>query len=180
MHSSRQLSERRRQMRIYGTDAWRHNNVGRLLNSAIRRFESRVFKLLATAGHREARLSHLNLTRNLDVSGTRITELARRAEMTKQAMSELVVQCENLGLIKRVPDTADARAKVVKFTKRGLIWLDAFKRALLQAEIEMRSQLGTVCADHLIDALSIYASSHDPLTRESDGTSADRSTKKNG
>ncbi len=100
--------------------------------------------------------------------------------MTKQAMSELVVQCENLGLIKRVPDTADARAKVVKFTKRGLIWLDAFKRALLQAEIEMRSQLGTVCADHLIDALSIYASSHDPLTRESDGTSADRSTKKNG
>lgn len=164
-------------MRIRGADAWRHNNVGRLLNSAIRRFESRVFELLASAGHKEARLSHLNLTRNLDVSGTRITELARRAEMTKQAMGELVVQCENLELIKRLPDPTDARAKMVKFTKWGLVWLEAFKRALLQAETEMRNELGTVNVDKLIEALNSYAGAYDLLTLGSDAIPGDRNQK---
>lgn len=148
-------------------DTWRHTNVGRLLNNAIRRFETRVFELLAEAGHSEARLPHLNLTRNLDVSGTRITELANRAEISKQAMGELLVICEDLGLVKRAPDPTDARAKIVKFTKHGLRWLDAFKAALHQAEQEMRDELGAPCVDRLKTALTSYAGSYDALDHES-------------
>lgn len=145
------------------SDAWRHGNIGRLLNNAVRRFESRVFELLSGAGHSEARLTHLNLTRNLDVGGTRITELARRAEMTKQAMGELVVQCEALGLVYRESDPTDARAKIVKFTPSGLKWLAAFRSALQQAEREMRQELGTLCVDGLSAALKTYAADYDAL-----------------
>lgn len=145
------------------SDAWRHANIGRLLNNAVRRFESRVFELLSGSGRSEVRLTHLNLTRNLDVQGTRITELARRAEMTKQAMGELVVQCEGLGLVYREPDPTDARAKIVKFTSSGLGWLEAFKSALEQAEREMRQALGTLCVDGLAAALKSYAADYDVL-----------------
>jgi len=145
------------------SDEWRHTNIGRLLNNAVRRFETRVFELLAETGHTEARLTHLNLTRNLDMAGTRMTELARRAGVTKQAMSELIVQCEELDLIRRDADSKDARAKVVKFTKRGLDWLEAFRATLAQAEYEMRQELGTLCVDGLKSALSSYAEAYDSL-----------------
>jgi len=148
---------------IYESDAWRHLSIGRLLHNAISRFDARVFKLLAEAGHGKVRQPHSNLTRNLDISGTRITELARRAEMTKQAMSELVVRCEKLGLVKRMTDPKDARVKIVTFTAAGLVWLEALKTALQTAENEMRSELGTLCVDGLAVALKSYGESYDPL-----------------
>jgi DNA-binding MarR family transcriptional regulator len=148
-----------------GSDEWRHTNVGRLLNNAVRRFETRVFELLAEAGHTEARLSHLNLTRNLDAGGTRMIELARRAGVTKQAIGELIVQCEELGLVKRASDPTDGRAKLVKFTERGLEWLAAFGNALKQAEHEMQKELGILRVDGLKVALKAYADAFDPLDR---------------
>ena len=80
-------------------DRWRHDNVGRLLNNAVSRFESRVLELMSHSGHPQARISHISLTRNLDLKGTRVSELARRAGMTKQAMGELVSQCAALKLV---------------------------------------------------------------------------------
>lgn len=142
---------------------WRHTNVGRLLNNAVRSFETRVFELLSEAGHAEARLTHLHLTRNLDASGTRMTEIARRAGVTKQAIGELIVQCEELGLIKRVSDPTDARAKLVKFTERGLEWLEAFRSALQRAEAEMQDELGSLRLDGLKAALKAYADAYDAL-----------------
>ncbi|MET0190802.1 MAG: MarR family winged helix-turn-helix transcriptional regulator, partial [Pseudonocardia sediminis] len=63
--------------------------------------------------------SHVNLTRHLDLEGTRITELARRARMTNAAMTELIDQCEQLGLVQREADPADARRKRLRVTPRG-------------------------------------------------------------
>src|SRR5215831_6661753 len=87
--------------------AWRHANIGRLLNNAVRRFEARVLELMSARGHVETRIAHVSLTRNLDVEGTRLTELARRASMSKQAMGELVDQCMELGLVGRIADPSD-------------------------------------------------------------------------
>jgi DNA-binding MarR family transcriptional regulator len=151
---------------LENSSEWRHTNIGRLLNNAVRRFETRVFELLAQAGHTEARLSHLHLTRNLDASGTRMTELGRRAGVTKQAIGELIIQCEELGLVKRVADPTDARAKLVKFTARGLQWLAAFRAALERAESEMYEELGILRMDGLKVALKAYADAFDALERD--------------
>jgi DNA-binding MarR family transcriptional regulator len=156
----------RESLRTESLDEWRHTNVGRLMNNAVRRFEARVFELLAEAGHTEARLSHLNLTRNLDAGGTRMTELARRASVTKQAIGELIVQCEEHGLVKRVADPTDGRAKLVRFTERGIDWLAAFSAALEQAEREMQDELGMLRVDGLKAALKDYADAFDTLDRD--------------
>lgn len=149
-------------------DSWRHDNIGRLLNSAVRRFENRVIELMTEAGHVSTRISHISLTRNLDLTGTRVTELAHRSAMTKQAMGELVDQCADLGLIERRPDPADGRARIVMFTKVGLDWLADCRKAVVQAEQEMREQIGARRLDDVKNALGLYGTPCDRLGRNED------------
>ncbi|QPF90686.1 MarR family winged helix-turn-helix transcriptional regulator [Bradyrhizobium commune] len=143
--------------------AWRHANVGRLLNNAVRRFEARVLELMSASGHAETRIAHVSLTRNLDVEGTRLTELARRASMSKQAMGELIDQCTELGLVERVADPTDRRARIVRFTRAGLVWLDVFRDAVDVAEREMRAELGKVTMAAILKGLAAYGSKFDTL-----------------
>lgn len=145
-------------------DEWRHDNIGRLLNNAVSRFESRVLEFMSQSGHPQARISHISLTRNLDLKGTRVSELARRAGMTKQAMGELVTQCASLKLVITRVDASDRRARVVHFTPEGLEWLDAFRQAVDQAELEMRDQVGAVSMDVLRGALALYGMGFDTLS----------------
>ena len=151
--------------RTSGT-AWRHANVGRLLNNAVRRFEARVLELMSARGHDETRIAHVGLTRNLDVEGTRLTELARRASMSKQAMGELVDQCVELGLVDRVADPSDRRARIIKFTPAGVAWLDAFRDAVDVAEREMRTELGKTTMDAILKGLVVYGAEFDTLEEE--------------
>ena len=156
------------QKRLKNGTAWRHANVGRLLNNAIRRFEERVLELMGAAGYAQTRMAHVNLTRNLDVAGTRLTELARRAAMSKQAMGELVEQCEVLGLVARLPDPSDGRARIIRFTPAGLDWLDAFREAVDDAEREMRRELGAATMDVLLKALAAYGARFGTLNPRED------------
>jgi DNA-binding MarR family transcriptional regulator len=146
--------------------AWRHANIGRLLNNAVRRFEGRVLELMSAKGHAETRIAHVNLTRNLDVEGTRLTELARRASMSKQAMGELVDQCMELGLVDRIADPNDGRARIVRFTSAGRIWLEEFRDAVDVAEREMRAELGKSAMDTILKGLAAYGARFDTLDEQ--------------
>lgn len=142
-------------------NAWRLNNIGRRMNEAVRIFEGRIIELLRDVGHGELTVAHINLTRNLDEDGTRLVELARRAAMTKQSMSELVDQVERTGLIEKKPDPSDGRAKLVCFTLKGFAWLEAFHKSLNIAESEMRQTLGDTMVTLLIEQLATYVEAHD-------------------
>ncbi|WP_434730572.1 MarR family winged helix-turn-helix transcriptional regulator [Rhizobium binae] len=126
------------------------------MNEAVRIFESKIIENLKAKGHDELTAAHINLTRNLDEDGTRLTELARRASLTKQSMSELVDQVERTGLIEKRRDPDDGRAKLVCFTDKGLVWLEAFHQSLEVAEREMREQLGPALVDLIVEALGKY------------------------
>lgn len=146
-------------------EVWRHANIGRLLNNAVRRFEAHVLELMSERGHAETRIAHVSLTRNLDVDGTRLTELAKRASMSKQAMGELVVQCEGLGLVARTVDPCDRRARIVTFTPAGLLWLEAFRAAVDIAENEMRQELGDKTINVIIEGLCAYGTTFNTLQK---------------
>ncbi|MQW87788.1 MarR family winged helix-turn-helix transcriptional regulator [Sinorhizobium saheli] len=132
------------------------------MNEAVRIFESKIIENLKAKGHDELTAAHINLTRNLDEDGTRLTELARRASLTKQSMSELVDQVERTGLIEKRRDPDDGRAKLVCFTDKGLVWLEAFHQSLEVAEREMREQLGPALVDLIVEALGKYVEGQTP------------------
>ena len=55
----------------------------------------------------------------MDIHGSRLTDLAERAGISKQAMGKIIDELENLGYVSR--DThEDGRAKVIQFTRKGL------------------------------------------------------------
>jgi DNA-binding MarR family transcriptional regulator len=136
------------------------------MNEAVRIFEARIVERLHEAGRTELSVAHINLTRNLDERGTRLTELARRASMTKQSMSELVDQVERTGLIARRPDPTDGRAKLICFTDDGLVWLEAFHQALNDADAEMRDRIGSEMVDLMLELLGTYVEASGSEVRE--------------
>lgn len=141
---------------------WRHGGVTRLMNVAVHRIQARVIDLMISAGYPEMRLAYVNLTRNLDIEGNTITELANRASMTKQAMGELVDQCEKIDIVCRTSSPTDRRVWIVKFTKRGFIWLNDLKNAVAQGEAEMISIIGESEFAALANTLQAYNNAAPP------------------
>jgi DNA-binding MarR family transcriptional regulator len=78
----------------------------------------------------------------VDRAGTRLSELAERASITKQAMMQVVDDLETAGLARRTADPGDSRAKVVRLTAKGLRQRAEARRALTSAESRARRLLG--------------------------------------
>ena len=76
---------------------------------------------LNEAGHPAIRQGHGCVFRFIDEDGSRLTELAERSALTKQAVGEVVADLENLGYVERAPDPGDGRAKLIKLTERGAL-----------------------------------------------------------
>ena len=143
-------------------------HLGRLLGHAMRKFDERVLHLMAhdagvplvlanLAARDQISAAHIHITRHLAMQGSRLTVLAQAAGMSKQAMGDLVDQCEAWGLVKRERDGQDARAKKVVFTADGLAWLDAFKTAVAQVESEFKESVGQDVATVVALGLEAYA-----------------------
>ncbi|MFT4192959.1 MAG: MarR family transcriptional regulator [Comamonas sp.] len=156
----------------FSADSWRTTHLGHWLGHALRRFDARVLALMAhdeqvplalsnLAARAQIGAAHIHITRHLPRAGARLTELARAAGMSKQAMGELVTQCEAWGLVRRQPDARDARARQVVFTDAGLQWLGGFQRAVAQAEAEFRLAVGDDVATVVSLGLEAYAAGYD-------------------
>lgn len=152
----------------HADDRWRATHLGRVMGQALRRFDERVLFLMAhdanvplalsnLAARAQIGAAHIHITRHLALKGSRLTELAAAAGMSKQAMGDLVTQCEAWGLVRREPDPLDARARLILFTETGLLWLEAFRLAVARAETEFRAQVGTEVATVVALGLEAYA-----------------------
>jgi DNA-binding MarR family transcriptional regulator len=168
-------------------DGWRQTHLGRLMALASQRFDARVLALMARSeelalSRFEARVlalmarseelalslanlaargnlnaSHIQITRHLPLTGCSLTELAQRAEITKQAMGKLVDQCTAWDLVARLPDERDARAIRIVFTATGILWLSAYQQAVQQAEQEFAAAVGAEVATVVHLGLEAYA-----------------------
>ena len=93
-------------------------NIAVLMFVAFRAVEQEVVANLRTAGF-DATLAQARLAARVADGGSRITELAESAQVTKQTASVLVDQLVALGYVERVPDPTDARARLVRLADRG-------------------------------------------------------------
>jgi DNA-binding MarR family transcriptional regulator len=150
---------------------WRQLHLGRLLGQAMRRFDDRVLYLMAhhedvplalanLAARRQVSAAHIHMTRHLALEGSRLSELAQSAGMSKQAMGDLITQSEAWGLVTRHIDPVDKRARTIRFTPDGLAWLKAFEGAVAQAQAEFRQEVGADVATVISLGLEAYAGSY--------------------
>lgn len=96
---------------------------------------------LHDSGFPEIRVAHAKVFENLG-AGCRVSELAERAQITKQSMAELVEHLERHRLVERVPDHADRRARIVRLTPRGRRAVAAAEQVLANLYDDWRDLLG--------------------------------------
>ena len=129
-------------------------NVGLLLFIPYRDLERRVFAALAAAGFDDFTPAQARVMQRIGPNGTRLTELAEAAQVTKQTASFLVDQLERTGYVRRTPDPTDARARLVRIAGRGEAARPIAEAAVAEVEREWRSHLGERRWAALRDALS--------------------------
>jgi DNA-binding MarR family transcriptional regulator len=91
----------------------------RLLDDAFDQFSEELARRVEAAGYADLRPSHGCVFGTIDPEGTRLTDLAERARMTKQTVGEAATDLERRGYVERVPDPNDGRAKIIRLTARG-------------------------------------------------------------
>lgn len=125
------------------------HSVGRLLLGAAREFSARVCHKLRENDHPELKSGHALLVANWDATGTRISTLAERAEITKQAMGVLVREMEALGYIERAADPLDGRATLAMPTAKGHQLLADVGRFMAEIEAEQVEKIGREALEQL-------------------------------
>lgn len=95
-------------------------NLGFLLAKASQRWNELLYERFVAAGYPEVRPSYGSLLVPLyEEDGLRMSELARRALLSKQTMTTMVRLLEREGLVERRPDPDDRRATRVFLTARS-------------------------------------------------------------
>lgn len=116
--------------------------LGALLRVPFEALLDHVFDKLGEAGFDDVRPAHGAVLRNIARDGSRITELAERARMTKQSMAELVEYLRKRGYIELVSDQSDGRAKLARLTARGWKVHGTLVRSSREFEMECARSLG--------------------------------------
>jgi len=148
---------------------WRESHAGHWLRLAQQRFDARVLACMAqhpdlplALAHLAARgplgAAHVQITRHLALAGMRLSTLAHKAGISKQAMGALVQQCQAWGMLEIEADAHDARARNIRFSATGLAWLKAYQDAVRQAQDELRAAVGDAVCTVLLLGLEAYCS----------------------
>lgn len=137
-------------------------NIGVLMFIPSRAMESRVFAALGAAGYGDITVAQSRLVARIGPDGTRLTELAEAAQVTKQTAGFLVDQLEKAGYVSRIPDPADGRARLVVMTdkaKEAAMFANAEADAV---EREWEQHLGKRRMTQLREALTRLREITDP------------------
>jgi DNA-binding MarR family transcriptional regulator len=114
-----------------------------LLRDAFREFEAELAAGLAEARSRTGvRPVHDAVLAYLDRDGTRASVLAERARLSRQAITQLVDELEELGVVTRRPDPDDGRAKIIEYTPEALEVFDESRRVIAAIEANWKRRLG--------------------------------------
>ena len=136
-------------------------NIGLLLFYPYRAMETRVLAVLAGAGH-EVTLAQARLLQRVAREGSRLTDLAAQAQVTKQSAGSLVDQLEARGYLERVPDPRDGRARLIRPAPRGLEAVALAAPVVAEVEAEWAAYLGPEAMAALRAALTRLREITDP------------------
>ncbi len=117
-------------------------NTSQLLRMPYQAFIARLFESLAAAGYADIHPAHAVVFQHLGSGAARVTELAGRAQLTKQYVGRLVADLEARGYLERVADPTDGRARLVRLSERGLEVTRAAEGIIADIEADWARRIG--------------------------------------
>jgi DNA-binding MarR family transcriptional regulator len=127
-------------------------DLATLMFVSYRAMDERVREAMRDAGY-DVTVAQARLAQRIADDGTRLTELAERAQVTKQTASLLVAALEREGLVERVPDPDDGRARLIRLSARGRKAAQRAMEVVIGVEREWAEHLGPELTDRLREGL---------------------------
>ena len=137
-------------------------NIGILLRAPFQEVVSRVAAGLAEAGFDDVRPAHTAVFQHIKAEGSRLSDLAERAQLTKQSMGYLVDYLEEHGYVERKPDPTDRRASLIFLTERGWGEIREALRIIAALEQVWAERLGSDRMEELRGLLAELGASAGP------------------
>ncbi|MFI9824254.1 MarR family winged helix-turn-helix transcriptional regulator [Streptomyces sp. NPDC052013] len=137
-------------------------STGVLLFIPYRALENRVFAALADAGFDDFTTAQARVLQRIGPHGTRLTELAEQAQITKQTAGFLVDQLEKAGYVHRVPDPNDRRARLVCGSEKAWAAKEVADAVVAEVEREWETHIGARRMRQLREALTRLREITDP------------------
>jgi DNA-binding MarR family transcriptional regulator len=129
-------------------------NIGILLRGPFQEIVARIAEGLAAAGFDDIRPAHTAVFQHIKAEGSRLSELAERAQLTKQSMGYLVDYLEKQKYVERRPDPTDRRANLICLTERGWAEVRAALNIIVGIEQEWEQRLGKRRLEQLRELLT--------------------------
>lgn len=116
--------------------------LGAMLRIPFQAIVTGIDEGLKVRGFTDLRPAHFAIFQHIQPEGSRISQLAEQAQITKQSMGSLVDHLMACGYVERTPDPEDGRAKIVRLTEQGWDLNHAAREVLSQIEQEWAKQVG--------------------------------------
>ena len=136
-------------------------DVATLMFIAYRAMDDGVIRAMREAGF-DVTVAQARIAQRIAQDGSRLTDLAEQAQVTKQTASVLVAALEQEGLVERVADPSDGRARLIRFTPRGEAAAKRAREVVMGVEQEWIDHLGPELAECLRVALTKLREITDP------------------
>lgn len=131
--------------------------LGSLITAAGQRLSARLDRSLADAGFADLRASHAAVFMSVAAEGSRVTELAERARMTKQAVGELIRYLVEHGYLATSPDPEDRRARRIQLTERGWAAIEVGQQVIADFDRWLEDMVGADSVRRLREVLTTIA-----------------------
>lgn len=143
------------------------SNFGHVLLACARLYdELGQARLNETLGEELARPSVMRLVPHVTEAGIRPTELARRVDVSKQAVGQTLARLEERGLVEYRADPTDGRAVLVRMTARGRRSARQGLAALERVRAEVESRVGAGVVEETFAGLRVILSALESLAAE--------------
>lgn len=136
-------------------------DLATLMFIAYRAMDDEVIRAMHEAGY-QVTIAQARLAQRIAADGSRLTDLAEQAQVTKQTASLLVAALEKEGMVERVPDPADGRARIIRFTTKGRTASERAREVVMRVEQDWNEHLGPELATALRQALTKLREKTDP------------------
>lgn len=137
-------------------------HIGVLLFIPSRAAETRIVDALHRAGYADITPAQARMAARIGAHGTRVSDLAQQAQVTKQTATALVDRLESAGWVERIPDPSDARVRLVRLGPRAYEAAPVIRAEEQAIEAEWTEHLGARRMARLREALEALREITDP------------------
>jgi DNA-binding MarR family transcriptional regulator len=126
---------------------------GKVIGHLRKQFEQWAIERLAQKGYKGFKFVYMPVIMNIDLEGTNNNDLAKRAQVTKQAMSKVVKELQQMGYITSKIDPNDKRSTIFLLTNKGKNFIMGARDSVAELMEEYRNVLGKKKFDETIGNL---------------------------